>query len=103
MPDGTVEASVAGEWSLAETLRHLVLATDLWVGQAVLRAERPFHPLGLACRNPWAPERPETVLSCLHTVFEEEWEHHRYAVRDLDALAAGDVDVEDADAAPSTA
>jgi hypothetical protein len=28
------------------------------------------------------------VLSCLRTILEEEWEHHRYAVRDLDALAA---------------
>ncbi len=29
---------------------------------------------------------PETTLSCLHTILEEEWEHHRYAVRDLDAI-----------------
>ena len=36
--------------------------------------------------NPHAPEHPETVLSCLRTILEEEWEHHRYAVRDLDAL-----------------
>jgi hypothetical protein len=40
-------------------------------------------------RNPWAPQYPETVLSCLHTILEEEWEHHRYAVRDLEAIAAG--------------
>jgi hypothetical protein len=39
-------------------------------------------------RHPWAPEYPETVLSCLHVILEEEWEHHRYAVRDLDAIAA---------------
>ena len=37
-------------------------------------------------RNPWAPENPETTRSCLHVILEEEWEHHRYAVRDLDAL-----------------
>jgi hypothetical protein len=24
----------------------------------------------------------------LHVILEEEWEHHRYAVRDLDAIAA---------------
>ena len=150
MPEGTVEASVAGEWSFSQTLRHLVLATDLWLGQAVLGAERPFHPLGLAnpqaadegldmsvftsrtpsfeevlearagrvamvCDvidgvtaeqlaqprvNPWSPDHPETVLSCLHTILEEEWEHHRYAVRDLDALAAG-ADVEKPGPAPS--
>ncbi len=40
-------------------------------------------------RNPHDPAYPETVLSCLHTILEEEWEHHRYAVRDLDAIEAG--------------
>ncbi|MET1021171.1 MAG: DinB family protein [Arthrobacter sp.] len=40
-------------------------------------------------RNPWGPEHPETTLSCLHTILREEWEHHRYAVRDLAAIAAG--------------
>lgn len=39
-------------------------------------------------RNPWASEHPETVLSCLHTILQEEWEHHRYAVRDLNAIDA---------------
>ena len=38
--------------------------------------------------NPHAPDHAKTVLSCLHTILEEEWEHHRYAVSDLDALAA---------------
>jgi len=42
-----------------------------------------------ARRNPWFPEYEETVLSCLHTILEEEWEHHRYAVRDLAAIEAG--------------
>lgn len=37
-------------------------------------------------RNPHAPEHSETVLSCLYTILEEEWEHHRYTVRDLDAI-----------------
>ena len=37
-------------------------------------------------KNPWNPEYPETTLSCLHVILEEEWEHHRYAVRDLDAI-----------------
>ena len=39
-------------------------------------------------RNPHAPEHPETVRSCLHVILEEEWEHHRFAVRDLDAIDA---------------
>jgi DinB family protein/pentapeptide repeat protein len=136
MPAGTVDVSVDGEWSFAQTLRHLVLATDMWFGQAILRKEQPYHPLGLADaglqdegfdmsvfatgipsygevlearsgrvamvrdflanvtsdelastrRNPHQPEQPETTLSCLHVILEEEWEHHRYAVRDLEAL-----------------
>ena len=139
LPAGAVDESVGGEWSFAQTLRHLVMATDLWLGRAVLQLEQPFHPLGLAYaeaaddgldmslfttdtpsydevldaragrvamvrdfiaqvttdelavvrRNPWAPDRPETTLSCLRVILMEEWEHHRYAVRDLDAIAAG--------------
>jgi hypothetical protein len=138
MPEGTVDVSVDGEWSFVQTLRHLVLATDVWLGKAVLEREQPFHPLGLrdaslededldmsvfatqtptyaevlAARadrvamvrdylegvtpeelaathqNPHDPGFPETTLSCLHVILEEEWEHHRYAVRDLDAIEA---------------
>ena len=39
--------SVDGEWSFAQTLRHLVMATDTWLGRAVLEQERPYHPLGM--------------------------------------------------------
>lgn len=138
LPDGTVGASVGGEWSFAQTLRHLVMATDMWLGRGVLRLEQPFHPMGLADHsmaedgedmsvfaadvptyddvlaaradrvamvrdfletvtserldevrpNPHDPAHPETVRQCLGTILEEEWEHHRYAVRDLDALEA---------------
>lgn len=38
--------------------------------------------------NPWAPDYDETVRSCLHTILEESWEHHRFATRDLDAIEA---------------
>ena len=142
MPDGTVDVSVDGEWSFAQTLRHLVMATDTWLGRAVLEVEHPYHPLGqpnveyesdgndpsvftgdtpaysdvlevragrvamvrdflatvtpedlaVTRKNPWAPEYPESTLSCLHVILEEEWEHHRYAVRDLDAIEAGTPD-----------
>jgi DinB superfamily/Pentapeptide repeats (8 copies) len=138
MPAGTVEVSVHGEWTFAQTLRHLVLATDMWLGRAILEIPQPFHPIGqldagtagdgpdmpdfttpapsyaevlqvregrvamvrdflhsltpdllAATRsNPHEPERNETVLSCLHVILDEEWEHHRYAVRDLDAIQA---------------
>lgn len=38
---------VGGEWSFVETLRHLVLAVDLWVGRLLSADARPLHPLGL--------------------------------------------------------
>ncbi|MFK5584704.1 DinB family protein [Serinicoccus sp. LYQ131] len=47
MPPGTLDASVDGEWSFAQTLRHLVMATDTWLGRAVLQLDQPFHPIGL--------------------------------------------------------
>jgi uncharacterized protein YjbI with pentapeptide repeats len=138
MPDGTVDVSVDGEWSFAQTLRHLVMATDAWLGRGILGIEQPFHPAGqpnaeyetdgndmsvfatatpsyadvlevranhvamvrdflatvtsddLAAtrKHTWAPEYSVTVLYCLHVILREEWEHHRYAVRDLDAIDA---------------
>jgi DinB superfamily/Pentapeptide repeats (8 copies) len=150
MPARTVDTSVDGEWSFAQTLRHLVMATDVWLGRAVLERAAPYHPLGLPHRDPatddhatddhatddhehsgstaavptweevlearadrvamvqtfldavtaeqlvrnrvdpWDPAHQVTVLHCLHVILNEEWDHHRYAVRDLDALAAGD-------------
>jgi hypothetical protein len=138
MPPGTVDVSIDGEWSFAQTLRHLVMATDTWLGRTVLGLEQPYHPLGqpnagaeregldmpifrtdqpsyaevLEARadrvamvrdflagvtvdelavthaNPWSPDHEETTRQCLHVILDEEWEHHRYAVRDLDAIEA---------------
>jgi DinB superfamily/Pentapeptide repeats (8 copies) len=34
----------------------------------------------------YPPSRPRTALSCLRVVLNEEWEHHRFAVRDLDVI-----------------
>ena len=39
--------SVGGEWSFIETLRHLVFATDSWVGRVILGDPAPWHPLAL--------------------------------------------------------
>ena len=51
MPAGTTELSVEDEWTYTQTLRHLVLATDAWLGAvlaAVTGVELPFHPWGMA-------------------------------------------------------
>jgi hypothetical protein len=45
-PSDLVDAHVDEEWSLAQTLRHLILATDAWLGGGILRLEQPFHELG---------------------------------------------------------
>ena len=36
--------------------------------------------------SPGHPDRERSVLECLHVILNEEWEHHRYAVRDLTVL-----------------
>ena len=138
MPEGSVDVSIDGEWSFAQTLRHLVFATDAWLGKSVLQRPQPFHPLGqphaeyetdgfdmslftterpaftevlqvraerqamvrdfLATVTPqllaeprptaWSPDHQEPVLHALHVILNEEWEHLRFARRDLDAQAA---------------
>ena len=138
MPAGTDDVQVGGEWSFAQTRRHLVLATDMWLGRAILEIKQPFHPLGLRDtgaevdgmdmsvfttvtppyaevlqvragriamvrdflatvtsevlaaprKNPHDPGRQQTTRSCLHVILNEEWEHLRFAVRDLDAIEA---------------
>ncbi|GAB2455062.1 DinB family protein [Jatrophihabitans fulvus] len=41
------DAHVEDEWSLTQTLRHLVLATDAWLGRGIHRMPQPFHGIGL--------------------------------------------------------
>jgi len=135
-----LHASVDGEWSFVETLRHLVFATESWVGRCILGDPSPWHPLSLpwdempdtegiprdrgvrpsvegvlALRHDrmamvrrvvdgltdgqlasetdplvgpgWPPEGSTfPVQECLRIVLNEEWEHRRYAERDLAAL-----------------
>jgi hypothetical protein len=37
---------------------------------------------------PGHPNHPRPVIACLHVILNEEWEHNRYAVRDLELLEA---------------
>ncbi|GGN50004.1 hypothetical protein FHR83_008880 [Actinoplanes campanulatus] len=136
MPPGAADVPVDGEWSFAQTLRHLAFATDAWLGKGILRRPEPFHRFGqphveyesdgydlsifvkepptypetLAFRAerqamvrdflatatadllaeprvvPWSPDHEEPVLHCLHVILAEEWEHLRFALRDLDRV-----------------
>lgn len=45
-PPNLVNAHVDDEWSLAETVRHLILATDAWLRGGILRIQQPFHEVG---------------------------------------------------------
>ncbi len=56
LPPEQLHASVDGEWSFVETLRHLAFATDAWVGRGVLGDPSPWHPLDL----PWDDMPPTT-------------------------------------------
>jgi DinB superfamily/Pentapeptide repeats (8 copies) len=39
--------------------------------------------------TPGHPNGEHSVLQCLHVILNEEWEHHRYAIRDLGAIEGG--------------
>jgi len=48
LTDAQRHERVDGEWSFAETLRHLVHASDIWLGKGALGWDTAaFHPLGL--------------------------------------------------------
>ena len=46
LPESARQERVDGEWSFAETMRHLVFATDAWVSRTVLDDPMPYHPIG---------------------------------------------------------
>jgi hypothetical protein len=131
LPEEQRHASVDGEWSFVETIRHLVFATDKWFTVPILGG--PFHPIGLpnsgsadfgwpgidhiadptfedaaaAWLDRWGQLRDyleniepaklkldvavlengrTAVRDCIGVVFEEHFQHLRYATRDLDRL-----------------
>lgn len=47
LPEGSVDISVDGEWSLSQRLRHLVMVTDTWLRGTVEEIRDPYHPIGL--------------------------------------------------------
>ena len=47
LPEPALHQRVDSEWSFAETLRHLVFATDKWAGYMILDKPAPYHPIGL--------------------------------------------------------
>src|SRR5689334_15502050 len=47
LPEAKLHEQVNGEWSFVETQRHLLMAGDAWLGNAVPEEAAPYHPLGL--------------------------------------------------------
>ncbi len=60
LPAAALDQQVNEEWSLKQTLRHLVFITDAWAGRTVLDEERPYHPLGLP--QSWYPAADAAAL-----------------------------------------
>ena len=54
LPEETLHASVGGEWSFIQTLRHLGFATAAWLQRVVQGEPHPYRPLDL----PWT-EHPD--------------------------------------------
>ncbi len=44
LPEARLHERVNGEWSFVETHRHLLFASDAWLGNAVLEHDAPYHP-----------------------------------------------------------
>ncbi len=42
-----LDRSVNDEWSFKQTLRHLIYATDSWLGTAIRGEANAFHPMGI--------------------------------------------------------
>jgi hypothetical protein len=61
--------------AVRDTLHRL---TDGELAEVRTAPETPGHPSG-----------DHSVLQCLHVILNEEWQHHRYATRDLDLLSVG--------------
>jgi hypothetical protein len=55
MAEGSEDQRVDGEWSMVETLRHLVFVHDSWFRRCVLGLTEPFTAMGLA--SPSVPDQ----------------------------------------------
>ncbi len=89
LPEGAVHERVDGEWSFAQTLRHLVFIADSWVSRTILDEERPFHPLAL----PQTAYDPEDAAALgIDVMAEPSWAEVLAARADRMALVRRIVD-----------
>jgi hypothetical protein len=82
--DPSAEPSLA---TVLEVREEQAAELEEWLG-SVTAAELQ-EPAPVPDGPGWPPyARGRSVLQCLHTVLDEEWAHHGFAVRDLDRLAS---------------
>ena len=89
LPPERLHASVDGEWSFVETLRHLVFATQSWVGRGVLGDPAPWHPLGLPwdeAPDEWGLPRDREARPTLDEVLAVRAQHQAAVRRVLEGL-----------------
>ena len=146
LPQQSEHRRVDGEWSMVETLRHLVFVHDSWFRRCLRGLTEPFTAIGIGPPSIRAAEgllaegigeptldevlkvrsrqnrevekwlavttpeqlslsapvpdderwptyaRGRSVRQCLGTVLNEEWEHHRFVIRDLEKLTISNSD-----------
>lgn len=97
LPESAVYERVDDEWSFAETLRHLVFATDAWASRTVLDGPMPYARVGCT-HTSYPPENAAAIGIDLDArpTFDEVMEVRadRLAVvrRIVDSLTDGDLE-----------
>ncbi|MDR2983244.1 MAG: DinB family protein [Nocardiopsaceae bacterium] len=78
--------------SAAPTLDEVLAARDVQAAElegwlSTVPDDQLSAPAPVPAGDGWPPyARGKSVLECLHVVLNEEWEHHRFCVRDLHLL-----------------
>jgi DinB superfamily len=73
--------------SVLEVREEQAVELEAWL--ASVTAAELQEPAPVPEGPGWPPyARGRSVLQCLHTVLDEEWAHHGFAVRDLDRLTS---------------
>lgn len=93
LPESLRQERVDDEWSVVETLRHLVFGIDVWVGRMIL--DEPFHRLGLPPSDFPAEEAAELGIElAARPSFDEIVNEHSGARARVRALVADLSDAE---------
>jgi hypothetical protein len=88
LPPALLDDRVADEWSFIETLRHLVFATDAWVGRVMLGRADPYSPLGLP-HDEMEPDAGVTIDPEARPSLEQVLEVRADRMRMVGAVMAG--------------